>query len=231
MIKGDLRKKQILETAEILFSEKGYESTSVQDILDQLQLSKGSFYHHFESKEQILQKICESKVAAAAGNYSDEIGLNGIEYMNHVLYGMFPLHDEGLSILKVILPFFSLPEGIKIRADFQNELKKTWGPLVKKALTQMIQRGEAYTIHTEKTAEIVMDLMNDLWVAAANEIFRSETESGTAVSPSLLFSFVNPYCNAIENLISAPYASIHFVDPESLVQMTDEIHRWWQAGH
>ena len=55
MIKGDLRKKQILETAEALFTERGYEKTGVQDILDQLHLSKGSFYHHFESKELVLE--------------------------------------------------------------------------------------------------------------------------------------------------------------------------------
>ena len=49
MLKGDLRKKQILETAETLFCRDGYEKTSVQDILDVLHLSKGSFYHHFEN--------------------------------------------------------------------------------------------------------------------------------------------------------------------------------------
>ena len=45
MLKGDLRKKQILETAEKMFCRDGYEKTSVQDILDVLHLSKGSFYH------------------------------------------------------------------------------------------------------------------------------------------------------------------------------------------
>ena len=66
MIKGDLRKKQILETAEELFTMKGYEATGVQDILDRLHLSKGSFYHHFESKELVLQTICENRAAKAA---------------------------------------------------------------------------------------------------------------------------------------------------------------------
>ncbi|MBO6092609.1 MAG: helix-turn-helix transcriptional regulator, partial [Oscillospiraceae bacterium] len=58
MLKGDIRKKQILETSELLFSERGYEATGIQDILNLLHLSKGSFYHHFESKEQVLKIIC-----------------------------------------------------------------------------------------------------------------------------------------------------------------------------
>ena len=50
MKKGDLRRQAILDTAEALFFERGYEETSVQDILDAMELSKGGFYHHFESK-------------------------------------------------------------------------------------------------------------------------------------------------------------------------------------
>ena len=50
MKKGDARRQQILETAERLFYQNGYENTSVQAILDEMNLSKGGFYHHFESK-------------------------------------------------------------------------------------------------------------------------------------------------------------------------------------
>ena len=79
MIKGDLRKKQILDTAEALFAERGYEETGVQDILDVLHLSKGSFYHHFESKEQVLQRICENRAQAAAERYLAEKTLDILE--------------------------------------------------------------------------------------------------------------------------------------------------------
>ena len=61
MKKGDLRKQEILHTAEQLFCRKGYEQTSIQDILDQLHSSKGSFYHHFISKEALLEGICRKR--------------------------------------------------------------------------------------------------------------------------------------------------------------------------
>ena len=57
MKKGDLRRQAILDTAEALFFERGYEETSVQDILDAMELSKGGFYHHFESKMAVLEAV------------------------------------------------------------------------------------------------------------------------------------------------------------------------------
>ena len=59
MRKGDRRRWDIMLAAEKLFYEKGYEHTSVQDMLDAMDLSKGGFYHHFESKQSVMVAICE----------------------------------------------------------------------------------------------------------------------------------------------------------------------------
>ena len=50
----------ILDTAFDLFMEKGYEHTSIQDLLNNLGgLSKGAIYHHFKSKEDILEAVTD----------------------------------------------------------------------------------------------------------------------------------------------------------------------------
>ena len=59
MKKGDLRRGQLLDMAEKLFFEQGYDRTSIQDILDALRLSKGGFYHYFDAKETVLREIVE----------------------------------------------------------------------------------------------------------------------------------------------------------------------------
>lgn len=52
--------QKIIEAAVQLFSQKGYENTSIQDIIDQLGgLSKGAIYHHFRSKEELLHGVME----------------------------------------------------------------------------------------------------------------------------------------------------------------------------
>ncbi len=49
---------EILQVSERLFHEKGYENTSIQNIADSCGLSKGALYHHFKSKEEVLERIC-----------------------------------------------------------------------------------------------------------------------------------------------------------------------------
>ena len=61
MKKGDVKRTQILDTAEKLFFERGYDRTSVQDILDELHLSKGGFYHYFDAKDSVLRAVSERR--------------------------------------------------------------------------------------------------------------------------------------------------------------------------
>ncbi|MHB8065721.1 MAG: TetR/AcrR family transcriptional regulator [Ruminiclostridium sp.] len=58
----DIRKKEIIETAEKLFLEKGYPETTIEDILKAANLSKGGFYHYYSSKEEVLSAIINSLV-------------------------------------------------------------------------------------------------------------------------------------------------------------------------
>jgi AcrR family transcriptional regulator len=47
---GLLRQAQIMEVALKLFAEKGYHGTSIDDIITNANIVKGTFYLHFESK-------------------------------------------------------------------------------------------------------------------------------------------------------------------------------------
>lgn len=51
--------KRILEVSFRLFRVKGYEHTTIQDIVDALGMSKGAIYHHFKSKEDIYDHITD----------------------------------------------------------------------------------------------------------------------------------------------------------------------------
>lgn len=52
-------KRKIIEAARQLFIEKGYQNTSIMDIISSANVSKGTFYNHFTSKEQCLLSIIE----------------------------------------------------------------------------------------------------------------------------------------------------------------------------
>ena len=58
----EIRKGEILDAAEKLFAVKGYETATVNDILEAVQIAKGTFYYHFESKEDVLDGIVKRQI-------------------------------------------------------------------------------------------------------------------------------------------------------------------------
>ncbi|MFB9324701.1 TetR/AcrR family transcriptional regulator [Paenibacillus aurantiacus] len=61
-MKGKITRKHIVEMADRLFYERGYEHTSLADIADSVQISKGNFYYHFKSKDEILAAVIELRL-------------------------------------------------------------------------------------------------------------------------------------------------------------------------
>ncbi|TAM47443.1 MAG: TetR/AcrR family transcriptional regulator [Gammaproteobacteria bacterium] len=54
---------RIVEAADRLFYQRGYEHTSFSDIADAVQISRGNFYYHFKSKDEILDAVIEVRLA------------------------------------------------------------------------------------------------------------------------------------------------------------------------
>ena len=54
-----VRRNEILDVAQRLVYTKGYEQMTIQDMLDDLQISKGAFYHYFDSKQELLEALVE----------------------------------------------------------------------------------------------------------------------------------------------------------------------------
>src|SRR5690606_22727476 len=59
------KRQTVVETALALFAERGYEQVSVDDILQAANISKGTFYHYFSGKEQLLAELdaAQSEIA------------------------------------------------------------------------------------------------------------------------------------------------------------------------
>jgi len=57
-----MNRQQILEAAKNLFSDKGFEATNVRDIIHESQLSPGTFYNYFQSKEEIFEVLTEEVI-------------------------------------------------------------------------------------------------------------------------------------------------------------------------
>ena len=61
--KPEERKKEIVAAARQLFLEKEYEKTSMRDIIEHLGIAKGTIYHYYNSKENLLDDVIQTEVS------------------------------------------------------------------------------------------------------------------------------------------------------------------------
>ena len=62
MKKGEKRKQELLKIAYDMFLTRGYENTSVDEIIERAQIAKGTYYYHFQSKEQMLEEVIDMMI-------------------------------------------------------------------------------------------------------------------------------------------------------------------------
>ena len=94
MKKGEKTRRELAEIAYSLFLDNGYENTSVDEIINRAGIAKGTFYYHYDSKEQVLEEVIEQIIAG------------GSEKANAVLKSEATIPEK---IVGVILSF--QPEG------------------------------------------------------------------------------------------------------------------------
>ena len=228
MKKGDLRKQEILETAEALFCRYGYENTSIQNILDQLNISKGSFYHHYISKESLLEGICRKR---AEQNYASvscliDEDMPATVNLDILLSGMIPFRDEKLSFLLMLLPVFRLPEGRIVRMSYCNELLGQF----KKAVIHEIEKGrsneELVCQSPDITADLILSMINRLWTQLCDAII-SEEDDGSKMDISVFLEYTECYRKMTEKILMLPYGSISLIDIPTISSMIEQIHAHW----
>src|SRR5215470_16307595 len=96
------KRDEILAAAQRLVFTKGYEQMSIQDILDVLQISKGAFYHYFDSKAALLEAFIErgqDEIEEPFRAIVDDPHLSAIEKLQR----FFALLDRARSAQRVLL--------------------------------------------------------------------------------------------------------------------------------
>ena len=82
-----VRRDAILDVAERLMRTCGYEEMSVQDIQDELAVSRGAIYHYFGSKDEILEAVLErmtDAVMAVVEPLADNLNLTPLAKLQRV---------------------------------------------------------------------------------------------------------------------------------------------------
>lgn len=101
-------RSKLIESAGQLFIEKGYDATSVQDICEHAGVSKGAFYHHFESKQVVFMNLMEQW----SGDVLESMLTNPIDPDKSTAEVLAEMPDQFAST------FEAVPKGFPILVDF-----------------------------------------------------------------------------------------------------------------
>lgn len=237
MRKGDARKEAIIETAERLFYLKGYENTSVQDVLDELKLSKGGFYHHFESKLSLLEAICEKRTErafeASERAVSDE-KLNAVEKLN-LLFGMSSIfHQDSMDFIALMLRVAYHDGAVMLREQMKIVSMRLMQPLVDEVIAEGVRENLFFVKFPDSIGSLLLLLGHNM----TDKI--SFTLSHAGEDPNCMAQIIEDlkvYRYAIETLLNAPYGSITLFDESRLSEVLIAIseqnrrERWEAIAH
>ncbi|MBT4309369.1 MAG: TetR/AcrR family transcriptional regulator [Anaerolineae bacterium] len=100
--KPEERRQEIILAAAELFRSKGYEKTTMQNVMDAVGIAKGTIYHYFKSKEDLLEAVIEQSVVeylAGMQTTLDESSGNALDKMR-LLITSGQVADEQEEILE-----------------------------------------------------------------------------------------------------------------------------------
>ena len=156
--------EKILDASQRLFYEKGYEKTSIQDIVNELGgLSKGAIYHHFKSKEDILCEL-EERIFKDNNPFAvveKEKNLNGLQKLKYAieLNQKNQAMDENSQITEQFVPLLENPH---ILASTIQSNRKYLSPCFRKLIQEGIDDGSIKTKYAKELSEL-LPLM-ELWM-------------------------------------------------------------------
>lgn len=216
MRKGGEKKQGLLDAAEKLFCQQGYEKTSVQDILDATNLSKGGFYHHFASKDEVMTALCSRRAERSAAFVAEAMNASSspLGRINAVLYGFMPLRKGAADFAAMLLPVISKPESRAVAMVYQDALEEHFLPLLKAAVASAAAVEEVFP-PVKDIERVILNTVNHCWMAVAQEAYTCLAE-GQLIDQMALLAAMEKYRRAIEVLLDAPYGTIEIIRVEEL---------------
>lgn len=160
MKKGEKRKLDLLQIAYKMFITKGYENTSVDDIIREAGIAKGTYYYYFESKEQMLEEVIgmmiEQETEAAAAVLDADLSVP--QKIVGIISSVRPTEEES-----PIEGALMRPENIIMHDKIKRKLIEAVTPLLVKAVEQGISEGIFNCDNIPERVKMMLIVSNELF--------------------------------------------------------------------
>jgi TetR/AcrR family transcriptional repressor of nem operon len=160
MTKGQQTRREIIEKAAPLFNQKGYEGTSMSDLMDATGLQKGGIYRHFGSKEELAAAAFDYSWLKAASNRLDGIGdsANSVDRLEKMISNFVELSPGlvpgGCPLMNTAI---ESDDGNPVLRGRARKALQYWSNRLSKIIREGITRGEINsTIHPQKLSRLLI---------------------------------------------------------------------------
>ena len=160
MKKGERRKQDLLNIAYRMFIEKGYENTSVDDIIIEAGIAKGTYYYYFESKEATLEAVIEMMIEKAE-NIAKSALMNPVpipQKLASVVYAFQPNKDE-----IVIADVLERKENIVMHDKIGKKIVEVAVPILSDIVREGIAQGIFACTNVEERGKMLLIMSQNMF--------------------------------------------------------------------
>jgi AcrR family transcriptional regulator len=171
------KRNAILDVAAQYITTKGYEQMTTQDILEALRISRGAFYHYFESKQALLmalvERLGEQAEQLVLGIVSDR-EMPAQDKLLRVFAVLNQHKQENLDLVFAFMRIWYADENALFRQKLYQTRLKRLVPRLSQIIRQGVAEGTFTTPYPEQAARIIIATIEDLGYAIVELLFAQE---------------------------------------------------------
>jgi AcrR family transcriptional regulator len=208
----EMRRNEILEAAQRLVYTKGYEQMSIQDILVELKISKGAFYHYFDSKQALLAAMIErmaQQVIQLLMPIVQDDTLPAPKKLNHVFDAASRWKTDRKEVLLTLVNAWYADENATLRLKAQAAVLPLIAPLVTTIVCQGIREGVFHTAFPDQISGIIFSLLQSFGDSLTKLIIQPELDPEAMQRLEILSA---AHQDAMERLLGAASGSLPLFD-------------------
>ncbi|PGU26216.1 TetR family transcriptional regulator [Bacillus cereus] len=150
------RRKEILETAERLFLTKGYTKTTVNDILKEIGIAKGTFYHYFKSKEEVMDEIIMRIIKEDVTKAKRIVSNPDIPVLDKLFKILMEQSPKSGDVKEKMIEQFHQPNNAEMHQKSLVQSIIHLSPVLTEVLEQGIEEGIFSTTYPQETIELLL---------------------------------------------------------------------------
>lgn len=210
------RWNEILDCAQHFFFNQGYEGTSIQMIIDEVGIAKGTFYHYFRSKEDLLDALTERMLNQTLEVLTPKIEDDQLSSLEKFHFFMSYLNNwklENISFFKELMKVYYREENALFREKMKLASIRFTVPLLSRIIHQGNEEGSFDSDDPELAAEIIIEMGQPLARTFADLMNHADRKEDAFAT---IKKRVSGYQTAIERVLGAQPGSLHLIDLERL---------------